>query len=366
MAGLRISNLNKEFLAGRSNVRALDALSLEINSSELLVVLGPSGCGKTTLLRCIAGLETPTSGEIMLGSETITRKKPEDRRIGMAFQYPALLPQLTVSENISLGPKLRGVTSAERSQRTTELAELLEITDLLGRSPETLSGGQQQRVSLARALATRPELLLLDEPLANLDPISRVQLRDAIRRVQQRLGVTTVYVTHDQTEAAAVGDRIAIITNGRFQGIGPARELYTDPPNLFVAQFFGPETPNVVSGTFEPDGFHPAGTNIVFRTSVRHSGAATCVLRARSIRPGTDFTARIESVQHTGWSTSLLLSIQSVQLRAEFPPSANLRVGDSLNFMIGPADFLFFDSAGARLHRNRFLLRVSGVPLAIP
>jgi ABC-type sugar transport system ATPase subunit len=349
MAGLRVANLSKEFAAGRSKVTALDRLNLEINPLELLVVLGPSGCGKTTLLRCIAGLEKPSSGEITLDGESILHKEPRDRRIGMAFQYPALLPQLSVGENISLGPKLRGVSSGERTQRTQELAELLGITDLLARRPETLSGGQQQRVSLARALAMRPELLLLDETLANLDPTSRVQLRDTIRGVQQRLGVTTIYVTHDQDEAASLGDRIAVMNEGRALGIGTAQHLYTDPPNLFVAQFFGPETPNIIGGKFDGNGFRADGSDLVFATKVTHAGEARCVIRPRSIRPGGEFAGKIVSIQHTGWSTSLVISLGNLNLRAELPPTANLRTGETFSFAIEPAGLLFFDRSGERI-----------------
>jgi putative spermidine/putrescine transport system ATP-binding protein len=349
MAGVRVANLTKEFAAGRSKVTALDRLNLEINPLELLVVLGPSGCGKTTLLRCIAGLENPTSGEIALGGESLLHKKPQDRRIGMAFQYPALLPQLSVDENISLGPKLRGVSAAERSARTYELADLLEITHLLTRLPESLSGGQQQRVSLARALATRPELLLLDEPLANLDPTSRMQLRDTIRAVQQKLGVTTIYVTHDQDEAAALADRIAIMNEGRVLGIGTAQQLYSDPPNFFVAQFFGPETPNILGGKFDSNGFRANGTNLVFPAMATHAGEARCVIRPRTIRPGAEFAGKIVSIQHSGWSTSFVLATQNLNLRAELPPMGMLRVGDDFSFAIDSADLLFFDASGARL-----------------
>ena len=349
MAELRVANLCKEFSAGRSKVTALDRLNLDINPLELLVVLGPSGCGKTTLLRCIAGLEKPTSGDITLGGESLLHKKPQERRIAMAFQFPALLPQLTVVENISLGPKLRGVSAEERSARTRELAELLEIPELLARLPETLSGGQQQRVSLARALVTRPELLLLDEPLANLDPTSRVQLRDTICAVQQKLGVTTIYVTHDQGEAAALADRIAVMNEGRVRGIGTAHQLYIDPANLFVAQFFGPETPNVFAGKLDSNGFHSHRTNLSFPVSASYAGDATCVIRPRAIRPGADFVGKVISMQHTGWSTALGLLMESLSLRAELPPTANLRVGDAFSFTVDAADVLLFDPAGTRV-----------------
>src|SRR5687768_970426 len=172
MAGLRIENITRKFGTPRAQVTAVDRLCLDISEGELLVLLGPSGSGKTTLLRMVAGLEKPDSGDIFLGAKSLLTEKLENRRVGMAFQYPALLPQLSVAQNIELGMQLRNVPSHDRSTRVRELADLLNISDLLSRAPETLSGGQQQRVSLARTLALHPELLLLDEPLANLDPSS--------------------------------------------------------------------------------------------------------------------------------------------------------------------------------------------------
>lgn len=352
MPTLQLQNLSKSFSTSHSPISALDQLTLSAHAGELLAILGPSGSGKTTLLRLIAGLEKPDHGEIILGSENITHRKSQDRRIGMAFQYPALLPQLTVAENIALGPKLRGASSTERSDRTRELADLLNITDLLPRRPETLSGGQQQRVSLARALAIRPDLLLLDEPLANLDPASRLQLRDSIRAIQQKLRITTLYVTHDQDEATAVADRIAIIHSGRLQQIDTAPNLYSNPASLLVAQFFAPEPPNLIPGRIESKTFHATNSPISFPAPTGYTGPATCLIRPRSIQLDGPLTARIASLQHTGWSTTLHLSIQHLSLRALLPPSTKLQLDTSLSVNISSGDLLFFTPTGARCVSN--------------
>lgn len=349
MPGLRLQNLCKVFAVGRTSVTALDRLDLDASPGELLVVLGPSGCGKTTLLRLIAGLDQPTSGEIKLHGETIVHKKAQERSIGMAFQYPALLPQLTVAENISLGPKLRGIPEPERSTRTRELAELLRISDLLPRLPETLSGGQQQRVSLARALAIRPALLLLDEPLANLDPVSRNDLRATIRSVQQKLGVTTIYVTHDQAEAAAVADRIAILDRGTLQQIGKPCELYSDPTNLFVATFFAPEPPNMIHGAIKAEGFRPNSSDYILPTHLSEKEKVTCVIRPRAIHPGGSSRGIVEHVQQSGWGTSIILNVSGISLRAELSTPASVQVGAVFPFSVDASATLFFDDSGHRL-----------------
>jgi multiple sugar transport system ATP-binding protein len=350
MPALRIENLSKEFSSARGRVRAVDHLKLEVADGELLAVVGPSGCGKTTLLRLIAGLEEPTSGDILLDGKSILKTKAQERSIGMAFQFPALLPQLSVEENISLGPKLRGVAVEERSRRTSELAALLGISELCSRPPETLSGGQQQRVSLARALATEPGLLLLDEPLANLDPTSRIELRESIRTVQQKLGVTAIYVTHDQSEAAAVGDRVAILNGGRLQQAGQARQVYSDPGNLFVAQFFTPERPNLLAGELVESGFRPAGADFCIPAHVGGRGKVNCVIRPRGIRPGGGLKGVVEEVQENGWSTRIVLQMNEVRLRAEVFGQEFGKRGETVGFAIDPADLFFFDLAGARVH----------------
>ena len=349
MPGLRIENLSKSFSTKRARVTALDRLSLDVYDGELLVVLGPSGCGKTTLLRIIAGLDQPDAGEITLDSNPLLRTPAKDRNVGFAFQYPALLPQLTVEQNISLGPKLRGVNSSERDNRTQRLAKLLGITDLLPRLPETLSGGQQQRVSLARALATDPKLLLLDEPLANLDPTSRIELRDAIRSVQRQLRVTTIYVTHDQSEAAAIAERIAILRGGSLQQFGISPELYRDPANLFVAEFFAPERPNLLHGSIINNIFTAHDSNFSIATTLCDQNKATCLIRRSAIRLIGPLRGKIIELTHTGWHTTALIESDRLQLHAFLAPELNLSVCAEVHFSIEPSGILFFNSEGARL-----------------
>ena len=253
MAKIILENLTKSFNA-REPIRAVDSVNFSVASGEMLALLGPSGSGKTTLLRVIAGLEKPDCGRIVLDGKSVEQTMPEERPVSMAFQYPALLPQLTVIENVVLGLRLRKVPKAEMHSRAKKMAPLLEIQDLLERKPQTLSGGQQQRVALARALITQPSVLLLDEPLANLDPLARSELRDVIRGLQRELALTTIYVTHDQGEASAVADRIALLSSGRLAQVGTAADLYHDPADLFVARFIGPETLNVLHGTLTREG----------------------------------------------------------------------------------------------------------------
>jgi ABC-type sugar transport system ATPase subunit len=352
MGRLVLENISKIFAsaAGDAPVTAVDRFSIEVSDGKLLVLLGPSGCGKTTLLRLIAGLEHPSVGRILMDGHPLEGVPPQKRSIGMAFQYPALLPQLTVRENIALGPKLRGASSDDVNARISELAELLRINDLLTRLPETLSGGQQQRVSLARALAIRPAVLLLDEPLANLDPASRSGLREAIRAAQQKLGVTTIYVTHDQTEAAAIADEIAIMNCGALQQVGTAPELYRDPKNLFVAEFFSPDRPNVFTGGMRDGRFHPNGATGDLPARGTNNGNVKCVLRPSAIRPGRQFQARIQQVQHTGWSTKMTIDFGGLLLRAEIPFSPALQAGQDFSFEVDPAELLFFENdSGSRL-----------------
>ena len=348
MAELHLENVTKIF--ARPAVTAVDHLSLRVQDGELLALLGPSGCGKTTLLRLIAGLEVLNSGTLSIDGKDLDSAPPESREVGMAFQYPTLLPQLTVEENIGIGPKLRGLGRSETAARVRDLARQFELENLLSRAPETLSGGQQQRVSLARALANRPAVLLLDEPLANIDPGGRAELREAIRSVQRKLRVTTLYVTHDQAEAAAVGDRIAVMRAGRVEQVGTAPELYLDPASLFVAQFFGPERPNVLPGELKDGRFRVRGAEWELETGVRGIGDAACVIRPRAIRVGSGFNGTVKDVGHSGWNTLATVRICGVNLRAELDYSPEIRPGDPFQFMIRPGDLLLFDSTtGARI-----------------
>ncbi|MFV0320137.1 MAG: ABC transporter ATP-binding protein [Microbacterium sp.] len=224
---------------------AVDKLNLEVGDGEFLVLVGPSGCGKSTSLRMLAGLEEVNSGRILIGDRDVTDVPPKDRDIAMVFQNYALYPHMTVAENMGFALKIAGVKKEERAARVLEAAKLLDLEDYLSRKPKALSGGQRQRVAMGRAIVRQPQVFLMDEPLSNLDAKLRVQTRTQIASLQRRLGVTTVYVTHDQTEALTMGDRIAVLKDGILQQVGSPRDLYEKPSNVFVAGFIGSPAMNL-------------------------------------------------------------------------------------------------------------------------
>jgi len=236
---LVVRNLTKTFETREGPVTALSDCSLEVGGNTFFTMLGPSGCGKTTTLRMIAGLETVTSGQILLDGEDFRRKNAFERNIGMVFQSYALFPHMTVFENVAYGLRLRHAPESLVRERVGETLGMLRLGGLESRHPADLSGGQQQRVSIGRALVYRPDILLLDEPLANLDAKLRVEMRDEIRRLQKALGVMALYVTHDQEEAMAISDRIAVFAKGRLMQSGAPYDIYTFPTSLFVAEFIG-------------------------------------------------------------------------------------------------------------------------------
>ena len=225
---------------------SVDEIDLEIGDGEFLVLVGPSGCGKSTTLRMLAGLEEVNSGRILIGDRDVTDMPPKDRDIAMVFQNYALYPHMTVAENMGFALKIAGVDKEERARRVEEAAKLLDLEQYLGRKPKALSGGQRQRVAMGRAIVRQPQVFLMDEPLSNLDAKLRVQTRTQIASLQRRLGVTTVYVTHDQTEALTMGDRIAVLKDGVLQQVGTPRELYANPQNVFVAGFIGSPAMNLI------------------------------------------------------------------------------------------------------------------------
>jgi multiple sugar transport system ATP-binding protein len=252
---VEVKNLSKHFRGG--DVRAIDGVDLATAEGEYLVLLGPSGCGKTTLLRTIAGLEEPTDGEVLIGGHVVNGLPPRARQIAMVFQSYALYPHKTVAQNITFPLKAQRMEKGERDRRATWAAELLEIGHLLERKPRQLSGGERQRVALARALVREPDVFLLDEPLSNLDAKLRTTARDELKGFQRRLGTTTIYVTHDQTEAMGLGDRIAVMYGGRLRQLGPPQEVYLHPADTFVATFLGSPPMNLVPRGGELLGFRP-------------------------------------------------------------------------------------------------------------
>ena len=260
MATVEVRELSKRF----DGVAAVDGIDLASRDGEFLVLLGPSGCGKTTLLRMIGGLEPPTSGDVLIGGRVVTDLPPRARQIAMVFQSYALYPHMTVANNIAFPLKAAGLPKAEQQRRIAWAANILGIDQLLARKPRQLSGGQRQRVALARALVREPTVFLLDEPLSNLDAQRRASARDELQGFQRRVGTTTIYVTHDQVEAMGMGDRIAVMDQGRIRQLGSPEEIYDEPADTFVATFLGSPPMNLIPDTssrellgFRPEHFAP-------------------------------------------------------------------------------------------------------------
>ncbi|MGB6119636.1 MAG: ABC transporter ATP-binding protein [Mesorhizobium sp.] len=303
---LKIEHVKKAFGA----TVVVKDFNLDIQQGEFVSFLGPSGCGKTTVLRMVAGFEQPTSGNILVGGKDVTRLKPNQRNIGMVFQAYALFPNLTVAQNIAFGLRVAGVNKAEQDKRVAEMLNIIKLPQLGDRFPYQLSGGQQQRVALARALAPSPKLLLLDEPLSALDAKVRVSLRDEIRSIQQRLGITTIFVTHDQEEALSISDRIAVMNQGVAEQVATPFEIYNRPATKFVANFVG--TLNVLEGVVAnaADGTVKVGDSEVAvkgKLNGHKSGdAVTLALRPEAISLGTaqgldqTLSGKIEQVHFLG------------------------------------------------------------------
>ncbi len=250
VVNVRLENLVKRF----GKTVAVNGINLEVKHGEFIVLLGPSGCGKTTTLRCIAGLEKPDEGRIYFNERDVTYLPPKDRNVSMVFQSYAVWPHMKVYDNIAFPLRLRKVPKDEIDRRVKWAAEMLQISELLDRYPHQLSGGQRQRVAVARAIVVEPDVLLMDEPLSNLDALLRVKMRSELKKLQRRIKVTTIYVTHDQVEAMTMGDKIAVMNAGRIQQVGTPEEIYLKPANTFVAGFVGTPQMNFVDVTVVSEG----------------------------------------------------------------------------------------------------------------
>ena len=318
MGGIRLDSATKIYPNG---VTAVDAVSLDIHDGEFMVLVGPSGCGKSTLLRMIAGLEAVTEGRVFIGDQDVTNMHPRARDIAMVFQNYALYPQMTVKENLGFGLKLRRVRKGERERRVREVATTLGLETLMGRKPSALSGGQRQRVAMGRAMVREPKAFLMDEPLSNLDAKLRVSIRAELARLHDRLGVTTVYVTHDQVEAMTLGQRVAVLRDGVIQQCDTPQNLFHHPANLFVAAFMGSPSMNLVEGNLDDDHVAFAGLNLPLGADSPLRGVAGKVILG--IRP-TDFkhTAdappdlprfriRADVTEELGGSTNVLFMVDA-------------------------------------------------------
>ena len=296
MAAVTFKGVTRRFPGASKN--AVDALDLEIADGEFLVLVGPSGCGKSTTLRMLAGLDPVDEGEIFVGDQNVTDTAPENRDIAMVFQNYALYPHMTVANNMGFGLRTRKTPKAEIEARVREVAKMLDLEDLLDRQPSDLSGGQRQRVAMGRAIVRRPQVFLMDEPLSNLDAKLRVQTRAQITSLQRELGTTTVYVTHDQTEAMTMGHRIAVLNDGQLQQLGTPRELYDYPANEFVGRFIGSPAMSVWTAEIR-NGVLKFGDASVPLPAGHADGPVRAGVRPEDFRivaadePGIDFTVEI-------------------------------------------------------------------------
>jgi multiple sugar transport system ATP-binding protein len=346
---LAVRGLNKWF--GKNHV--VKDLDLEVAPGEFLVLLGPSGCGKTTGLRMIAGLEIADSGQILLGESDVTHVLPKYRDVAMVFQSYALYPHKTVAENIGFPLKVRGVAPAERARMVREAAAQVHMDDLLERYPRQLSGGQRQRVALARAIVRRPSVFLMDEPLSNLDAKLRGYMRAELKHMQHELGVTTVYVTHDQVEAMTLAHRVAVMNHGVLQQIGTPREVYDQPANLFVAGFMGAPPMNFIEGGIAGGRFESQGVSLPLE-GTDGTGAAVMGFRpedAEIVEPGAGlFDATVFAAELTGDVTLVTLSLGEASLAVKMPKEYDVDFDRTVAVSFPPTHGFLFDAAsGARL-----------------
>lgn len=335
-------------------ITAVDDLSLSVSQGEFVSLLGPSGCGKTTTLRMLAGFVEPSAGTIRIAGDDITRLPPYRRDTGMVFQSYALFPHMTVADNVSFGLENLGVARAERQARINEMLEIVELSHLADRRPRALSGGQQQRVALARALAIQPAVLLLDEPFSNLDAQLRVRLREDMKAIIGRIGVTTLFVTHDQEEALALSDRIVVMNDGRAEQIGTPGDIYERPASRFVAQFIGRCT--ILDGACSEGRFQSAkGLTLPFAGA---SGPCALVLRPEHLRVAVTgdiptFEGRVTASAYLGGLSRLTVAVagESLVMEQPFPAHARPEVGDAITVAIDLAQVTLLPTAGSAVGR---------------
>ncbi len=353
MATLSLRGLSKRFGA----VEAIKGVDLDVAEHEFVVLVGPSGCGKSTILRIIAGLEEPTSGEIIIDGAVVNEREPKDRDIAMVFQDYALYPHMTVAQNMDFALRYRGVSKAEISRRVESAARLLEIEALLSRTPRQLSGGQRQRVAMGRAIVRDPKLFLFDEPLSNLDAKLRVQMRTELRKLRVRVPTTTVYVTHDQVEAMTLADRIVILNHGRVEQVGTPEDVYETPASAFVAGFMGAPAMNLLPARWQ-------GVQVVLEDGTtlpaQHGEQRDvwCGVRPEDLSfvpPGTAvyggcLRGTALTVEPLGPDTLVAMQVAGAEIACRLPPRSVRRAGETVTLAIDPTRIHLFDRvSGQRL-----------------
>jgi len=356
MAVVELTDVTKRF----GDVVAVDTVNLAIEDGEFMVFVGPSGCGKSTTLRMVAGLEATTNGMIRIGDRDVTQLQPKDRNVAMVFQNYALYAHKNVYQNLGFGLQVRGTPKSEIETRVKRAAEMLGIDDLLDRKPKQLSGGQKQRVALGRALVRDPDVFLLDEPLSNLDAKMRVRMREEIGKLHAATGSSMIYVTHDQIEAMTLGDRIAVMKDGRVQQVGPPLELYDRPANIFVASFIGSPEMNLIDGEIvQSDGAASVVSNGL--SIALPKAAATRLPEARNVVVGmrpehlahagnteTGFAVEVDLVEQMGAQTLLLCKAETASLRALVDRDDKVAGGDRIQLQVAAENIHIFDPESGR------------------
>jgi sn-glycerol 3-phosphate transport system ATP-binding protein len=341
MATVELNNVKKRF----GSVEVIHGVSTQIEDGEFIVIVGPSGCGKSTLLRMVAGLESVSEGEISIGGKVVNDLEPMDRDIAMVFQNYALYPHMSVRENMGYGLKIAKIPKAEIEQKVNDAAKLLQLEEYLDRRPRDLSGGQRQRVAMGRAIVREPSVFLFDEPLSNLDAKLRVQMRLEIRDLQNRLGITSLYVTHDQVEAMTMADRMIVMHGGRAEQIGTPLEVYETPQTLFAAQFIGSPSMNVFDAAVEGGALKVAGASVPVHTSA--SGKITAGIRPEHVIVDENgpLSVTVQMGEPLGANTLLhgRLDGTNEAFTLSLPGVHHAVAGEIIRFSVDPQHLHFFD-----------------------
>ncbi len=347
MASVEFRGVGKYFEKG---VPVLSDISLTVGDGEFLVLVGPSGCGKSTLLRILSGLTEPTSGRVFIGGRDVTDVPPGDRNIAMVFQNYALYPHMTVYDNMAFGLRMRKVPASRIREKVQETADVLGIGTLLKRKPRELSGGQKQRVALGRAMVREPEVFLFDEPLSNLDAGLRVSMRDELTSLHRRLSSTMIFVTHDQSEAMTLGDRIAVLDSGRIQQAAPPLEIYRNPCNTFVAGFIGSPRINFLKGEVR-DGVCMTSEGSVPAPGIPE-GRCLMGVRPEHVHPDSRGTFRgvVRFLETLGNEVIIHLDTEGDGLRCRCGPDVDAGIGDEMTFSLEPSGCVFFTTDGMRIN----------------
>ena len=356
MATVHLEGLGKTYPGG---VEAVQGVDLDVADGELVVIVGPSGCGKSTLLRMVAGLETITTGRLSIDDREVNDVEPADRDIAMVFQNYALYPHMSVYRNMAYGLVNRGEAKAEIDRKVREAAETLELSQLLDRRPSQLSGGQRQRVAMGRAIVRNPKVYLFDEPLSNLDAKLRVQMRIEIKQLQKKLGVTSLYVTHDQVEAMTLADRLVAMNGGRVEQIGTPMELYASPATLFVAQFIGTPPMNVLPCVVD-GGKATFGETAILETTLAQGSRVSLGVRPEHLTireaAATPLKGLVELIERLGAETLAHISLvgdrQVVNVIARVPDATGLTEGAPVSVDMQAHHITLFDAEGRRVARD--------------